>query len=517
MTAVAGSLRRGARALWCVALVLASFVALWPSVAGERVTNDDLKFVRLVEHAGEPWAAIVDAWRHGFAFRPLEILLGSTCDAETLAPGWTDAAQVAGLVVLVAATVALAGRVSPARRSVVAPVAVLLLLLSPGTTNALWQMDAASQTWSAALGAVALVLAWDGLQAVRAGRSPVRSALVLAAVFLLGCTVKETFYGWSVAIGGAVALAWVASWRRGNPGTRGIAVLLLPTVALPLAHAVLRMTTGALGAAPAGGEGGRYQAEFGINIVVNAAFSVAGSIANGPFHAVTDSSASPMIRVLPLLSCLFVIGALAVAGGFAWLHRREGDGSFRRALGLAAVCLASTVATLPAGAVSELYCFGANIGASVLLALALASLWSPVAADERTIGRSVAGVAFAVIVAVGVFGLAGRAYHHLVTWQYARLTNEAILAHAASVAPVDPASGKAAGVIYLTSSCILGRTYGQYVIPPAQALGLDCTQPWLLRRDPARPVIFTLDPPPGVLRPGDMVLDCASMPRRANW
>jgi hypothetical protein len=71
--------------------------------------------------------------------------------------------------------------------------------------------------------------------------------------------------------------------------------------------------------------------------------------------------------------------------------------------------------------------------------------------------------------------------------------------------------------VYLGTNCILGRTYGQYVMPPAQALGVESTGPWLRRRDPSRPVAFTLDPPPGSRAPIDLVLDCGSLPQRAHW
>jgi hypothetical protein len=54
-------------------------------------------------------------------------------------------------------------------------------------------------------------------------------------------------------------------------------------------------------------------------------------------------------------------------------------------------------------------------------------------------------------------------------------------------------------------------------MPPAQALGVESTGPWLRRRDPSRPVAFTLDPPPGSRAPIDLVLDCGSLPQRAHW
>ncbi|MFM7797410.1 MAG: hypothetical protein ACKPBA_00310, partial [Planctomycetota bacterium] len=97
------------------------------------------------------------------------------------------------------------------------------------------------------------------------------------------------------------------------------------------------------------------------------------------------------------------------------------------------------------------------------------------------------------------------------------LANEAILAHVARVAPVDPATGRAAWVLHLPGPCILGRTYAQYVIPPAQAIGLEETGPWLLRRDPSRAMVFSVNRVGGTVPASDLVLDCAAFPRRAHW
>ena len=181
------------------------------------------------------------------------------------------------------------------------------------------------------------------------------------------------------------------------------------------------------------------------------------------------------------------------------------------------MAVGSLVVVLPMGSVSELYCLGANVGAAVFAAASLCALWSPLAADERVLCRAVAVPCAIAVVGVGMLGLASRAYHHRVTWQYARACNEAILGHLRTVPPVDPAGDRAACVVYLPGPCIIGRTYGQYVIPPAQAIGLDETAPWLRRRDPSRPVAFTVSAPGSDVRSVDLVLDCASMPQRVRW
>ena len=489
----------------------------WPFLAGMVVTNDDLKFVREGAIERGVAAEVVRQWKESATFRPLEVVVGATCDPESLGTGLTLAAQAAGLGVLAIALRSLARRVAPGVPSA-APLTLVLVLLSPGTTNALWQMDACSQTWSAALGTLALALAWRASDAARAGNVDRFALVALAAVFLVGCSVKETFYGWSAAIGtAAVVLAAVRS-RHDRQSALATAAILLPTAVLPATHFFLRWTTGALGGAASSGTGERYTAEFGTNVVVNAAMGLAGAVANGPFHAAMDGEAPVAVRVLPLLSVLVLGGLVIVAAGFAWMHR--GDGALRRlvpAAAAAAVGLASMVVVLPMGSVSELYCFGANVGVAVLLAVAACGLWAPRAEADRTIGRAVAAGCMGIAMAVGAFGLAGRAYHHRISWECARSLNEEVLRHVASVAPVDPASGRAAAVVYLGTRCILGRTYGQYVMPPAQAIGIEATGPWLRRRDPSRPVAFTLDPPPGAPSPAELVLDCGSLPPRGHW
>jgi hypothetical protein len=312
----------------------------------------------------------------------------------------------------------------------------------------------------------------------------------------------------------------VAAWRavRRRPGAAAAALLALPTAALPALHLALRVATSALGSAAEADPGARYKAELGLNLLVNAGMAVGGSVATGPFHAVPDDAAPVALRAAPIVAALAVLGATLVALGFGALHRAAGGlARLTPALVMAAVSVGSLVVVLPMGSVSELYCLGANTGTSVLAACVLCALWNPTAADERLLCRAVAVPCAGLFVAIGLLGLAGRAYHHRITWQYARACNEAILAKVAAADPVDPASGRAASVVYLPGPCILGRTYGQYVIPPAQAIGIEETGPWLRRRDPARPVGFTVSVPAGEPRPQDLVLDCASMPPRARW
>jgi hypothetical protein len=510
---------RNARAvvvLWVAALLVGAFIILWPVSAGIVATNDDIKFLREPSCALPVWDRVCDAWAHSASFRPLEIIVSASCDATTLACGWVMPVQALALVVLAWAVVGLADRVAPGNRAV-APIALLWIGLSPPTTTAAWQMDAASQAWSAALGAWGMLFAWRAFAAARMGRNAWSALIWLGVVFAIGVNVKETMYGWSAAIGTAtiVAVVWCAVRERSSMWRTSL--ILLPTVVLPVAHMAARVATGALGSAAKADPGARYQAELGLNVLVNSAMTIAGCLGNGPFHVLTDNDAPIVLRVLPLLAIGLVAGVLMTAIGFALFHRRvHGPSILLTAVLLALVAFASTAATIPMGSVSELYCMGANVGTAILFAAAVVALWNPVAADERMLCRTVAVVAAAALAGIGAFGLAGRAYQSEITWKCTRIANESILAFQKSVAP--RTEGKAcAGVIFFPASCVLDRTYGQYVLPPAQTILIESTEPWLARRDPARTLFFSFSQPPGITEPTDLVLDCTVMPARGHW
>ena len=510
---------RNARAvvvLWVAALLVGAFIILWPVWAGIVATNDDIKFLREPSCALPVWDRVCDAWAHSASFRPLEIIVSASCDATTLACGWVMPVQALALVVLAWAVVGLADRVAPGNRAV-APIALLWIGLSPPTTTAAWQMDAASQAWSAALGAWGMLFAWRAFAAARMGRNAWSALIWLGVVFAIGVNVKETMYGWSAAIGTAtiVAVVWCAVRERSSMWRTSL--ILLPTVVLPVAHMAARVATGALGSAAKADPGARYQAELGLNVLVNSAMTIAGCLGNGPFHVLTDNDAPIVLRVLPLLAIGLVAGVLMTAIGFALFHRRvHGPSILLTAVLLALVAFASTAATIPMGSVSELYCMGANVGTAILFAAAVVALWNPVAADERMLCRTVAVVAAAALAGIGAFGLAGRAYQSEITWKCTRIANESILAFQKSVAP--RTEGKAcAGVIFFPASCVLDRTYGQYVLPPAQTILIESTEPWLARRDPARTLFFSFSQPPGITEPTDLVLDCTVMPARGHW
>jgi hypothetical protein len=506
----------GARLAWALVAVLAAFVLFWPSLGGIVAANDDIKFVRTPAHAMPLLDAIRDAWWHAPSFRPLEIAVGALSDPWTLSCGWVIAVHAAGLAVLAAAVIGIVRRAVPGSR-VAPPLAIAWLLLSPPTTTSVWQMDCGSQTWSAAAGMWGVLLAWIAFDAAREGRVAWRILVALGVAFLGGCLVKETVYGWSASIGIAciVGIAWLA--RTDRAAALRFAWVLVPVVLVPVAELGARISTGALAGSTSSGPGDRYQAELGLNVVVNGAMSIAGSFANGPIHLVLDDDASPLLRLLPLVSVALVGGLLVVAAIFAWIHRGDGGTrALRPALIVAAIGTGSMVATVTMGSVSEIYCFGSNACIAVLVAAVLVRLWWPPAADEVAIGRTVACAAMVPLLAIGCLGVAGRAGQFRITWECARELNSQILAHERD-RPAPPAGTVEHGIAYFQSSCIRGRLHSQYVLPPALAIYPDSTFEWLQTVFPDRPMRYTLEPPPGTLRPKDLLIDCSRLPERGHW
>jgi hypothetical protein len=495
------------RAAIATAAILLLAVCTWPLAGGMIAANDDLKFVRGDAADGPLWDRIVLAWRTNSNFRPLEVAVGAWCDPLMLACGWAVAVQVAGLAALGVAAWRLA------RRAV--PLLLAWIALSPATTVSMWQMDTCSQTWAAALAAWAGLAAWDVFDAAAEGRTAWGRIALLAALFIAGCTVKEIFYGWSFGIGLACGAALVATWRRSRVQAMSAAWVLLPVVVLPVVHLAVRWKTSALGGVASGtGGGARYKVEVGENLVMNAVLSIGGLLAGGPLHLIADDQAPLPLRALPFLGLLAAVCVAGAALGFLAYHRRSAPGIRWRAVFLCAFAgLASLAITLPMGSVSDLYGFGANVGSGLLLAACAASLWNPVAPDERMLGRGIAATMVAGIALVGAYGLASRAYQFRVTWRMTAMANDAMLA-VQDALPAD-AARPPVGVRF-AEDCYARSFYGQVMVSPIQSIDLEDTIAWMNRRDPARRIAWGPDAP--LPREGDPrpVIDCAGFPVREH-
>jgi len=497
--------------------LLVALIASWPLMAGLRAANDDVKWVRTPDHELPVMEAIRLAWATEASFRPLEVFVGHWCDPETLKCGVAIAVQAAGLLLLMLGVTRLC-RICMPQFPAAGVVASGFLAISPATTCSVWQVDSCSQTWTAALGAWVIIECLQVLDAAHEGRVNWRGNAWLCVLFIVGCSLKETFYGWSAGIGTACAVAVVGMATRDRAASLRSLWLFLPTIVLPIAHLGLRLSMGALSQRMHDEEGSRYQVEIGMNLIINSAMSLAGIFGVGPFHLATDDHASMMLRALPYIAIaagmFLMIGAvvLALAG------KRRPAGIRMMPLAFAAgASIMSLSATLPMGSVSELYGLGGNIGASLLLTAVVMSLWNNDATDERAIARTIAMACTGVIVAVGAYGLGSRALHFRMVWDTTDTMNRALLDFQQSLPAVPAGSTVAAGVARFPTLCLTTRTYGQYVMPPAQTINIEITAPWLARRDPARPIVFAIGPSSGAPTDRELVFDCADMPDHGHW
>ena len=503
---------------WAAVAVFAGSVIAWGAVGGLCMANDDLKFVRLPERDLPLPDALVHAWRTQPSFRPLEVLVAHASDPVTLSCPAVVPIQAAGLIALLAATLALVRCALPGIPAMW-PVTLLLVLLSPATTASVWQMDSCSQTWSAALGAWSAWLAWRWIGSPREARRAWPALGGLVATVLVGLTIKENFYGWALGLSVASVATIAGMASRDRAAARRAAWVLVPVTLVPLAHLACRLSWSALpGLLRGGGDGSRYQAEFGSNLLVNAAASLAGSVGIGPFHLVLDGDALVVLRALPLLATGALIAVILLGMGNAALDSRAATGvRWPAVLFAASASLLSLAATIPMPAVSELYGLGANVGCALCAAAAAAALWRAADPSPHTLARAAVTAALALALAIGSLGLVSRAAHFGVVWATARALNEPIVAFQPTLPAMRPDETGAAGMVHVPTACLVGVTHSQYVMPPLQALDLNLTEEWLARRDPSRKVVFSIGTAPAKPRPIELVLDCAALPQHGHW
>ena len=511
---------RPRRTAWAIALAAMLLgIAIWPILGGFRAANDDVKWVRSADHALGLWGALGKAWREEASYRPLEVAVAHYCDQVTLACLPAIIVQAAGLVALVLVAHRAARTCMPGHRSSWI-VVLAYLALSPATTCSLWQMDSCSQTWTAVLGTWCALRTWEAIATAKAGKVDARGIALLSAAFLAGCSIKEIFYGWSAGIGSAVLAATViaVTRQRTRAAAGRIALLALPTILVPLLHLAARFLLGSLGDRISGAEGSRYTAELGLNVIVNAAMSAAGIFGSGPFHLATDEHAPLPLRIAPYLSIAATIFLLLGAAGLSALSRRKPAGIDLGATSFAVVsCALSMSATIPMGSVSELHGFGGNIGAALLVSAAACVLWSNNVPDERTLSRWIVLTCAGTFLGVGLYGLASRALHFRAVWQSTDSVNQQIIEFQDRLTAPEVQQGEFAGVVRFTGACLLTRTYSQYVIPPVQAINIQETGPWLLRRHPDRPIGFSIGRGAGVEDERELVLDCADDIDHGHW
>jgi hypothetical protein len=335
----------------------------------------------------------------------------------------------------------------------------------------------------------------------------------------IGLTVKENFYGW--ALGLTVASVGVAVVRARHDLVAACRALwvLVPLAVVPVAHLACRWQWSALsGLLNGSGEGTRYKAEFGMNLLVNTAVSLAGAVGFGPFHLVLDGEASAALRLLPVVATALVLAAILIALGAAALDAKSVRGVRWSALAfVSCASVLSLSATIPMASVSELYGLGANVGCAMLAAAGIAALWRPGDVSRRSVARACVVVGAVVAGSIGSYCLASRALHFGVVWDTVRTLNDAIVSFQPTLAPRRAGDPSAAGMVHVPTVCLVGGTHSQYVMPPLQSLDLNLTEAWLARRDPSRRIIFSIGTSPQSPRPHEIVLDCAALPQHGHW
>ena len=505
------------KSAWTIAALLFVFLTLYPIYGGIVVTNDDLKFVRGEDAVGSISDIVTTAWLHSKSFRPLELFIGSMCDAVTLECWVVVPIQLLGLLTVSAGIVSMSKRILP-HSPIAAPLILIWVFLSPSTMSSLWQMDTCSQTWSAALGLWCAILTWDVFIASQRGGNIWKEMLALFVIAALGMNIKETFYGWICGIALGWTIASVVFWRKDFRPSLRAALPLIPIVFIPLIAVALRYKFGGLGAQTNldGDITGRYQFSLGENLLINASVSMFGIFINGPIHLFTDEAASLLLRALCPLSGLAAGILLLSAIALRILHGKSKQEIALSPILLAAgVCICSLLATLALGTVSDMYGFGANIGSGILLVTSVLLLWDPIDGGDQKMFRALVYCAAATLCLTGVYGIASRTYQFSMTWQYTRTLNEMVLAHIASLPPVAPDAQPV--IFYFTDSCCTGHTFGQIMIPLNQSMGTESVEVWLNRNYPKQKILFVIGRPL-VIREGiDLVVDCDKLPRREDW
>ncbi len=501
-----------------LAAVVVSLVGmLWPLLAGFRAANDDINFVRAEWARLGTGAALADHWWTSASFRPLEVLVALWSDPTTLESWATIPVQGLGLLVFLLGVDRLARLCLP-RSSSASLIAIAFLAISAPTTCSIWQMDTCSQTWSAALGAWATIAAWRAVERARAGCIDWTATITLAAIFAIGVNVKETFYGWSLGLGLALMGAAAIVGREGV----GRAIRLVPptlvVVLIPALHLFVRFQFGSLGARFDGTDESRYQAQFGMNLVLNALVSLGAGFGPGPSHLVADEEAPVALRLLPIASAAAAVFGAFVAVGLALLARRRPAGVRGAPFAFVAfAALLSLSATLPMETASELYVLGPNLATAILFGGSLVVLWRNAVPDERLIARGTAAICGFIVLASGAYGLWSRAEHFRIVWRSVDDVNRAALDFQSKVPPRLSGLDTYAGTLHLVGACQRSQNYSQYVISPAQAINVDRTREWMAARDPERAVWWVVDSFGARENERTGVFGCEEVPSHGHW
>jgi hypothetical protein len=417
------------RTLLALVVTLLGVLVGWPLLAPIVAACDDVGFLK-AQYAPHTWLdALGLEWRAPL-FRPLAALSAQLIDPTTRTSPWVTLLQSAVLLAGLPAVVRLCGRLTSHAAS--ARWACALWLMHPATAVSLWQLDTLSQSASATAGLWLVALACGAWV-------PRRPMLAWLIITVLGLLTKETFLGWLAA---AALLRWSTrasatdTWRP-----------LLAALGLGAAFVLARVMVIGPSLMATGDE--KYALHLSGAVVRNLGVLMAGGLAFGPLHALRVLGASDMAWWLgmlgPAVHVVIVLMALS------------SPGAARSQVGLLWCCaLCALAPVMLLGHVSELYLMGPN----ALICIALAAAVSQ--AHGRAWARVLRSGAWLVLIGIGAVGVASRAHHFGLTWEYSRLLSEQTRA----LPPVQQAP----------SSCQLeAASHSVYYVTPLAALNVAAT------------------------------------------
>jgi hypothetical protein len=447
-------------------------VVLFPLLAGMTPIADDWDYLTgYLEGASfsEVWST---KWNDVF-FRPIDILGGAVVDTETLSGGNYVPLLATGFVVLVLGIWTGLSRAQkraqlPVDREPVFWLVILWLVLHPSTTVCLWQMDTASQVWSAAAGVWLGLAVWKWVECVRQGERSYGLLVLIAVLQLFGLLTKETFLGWCASYTLVLLGLATRSWRRGRSRNAGsFAALGLTLVLVSLIYLACRAEFGGLSLGH-----GKYSGNVAVNTIANTVLTFVGGLATGPIHVMRNPAALLAAKALVVVG----LGISAVLAGLGLYSLRRLESLRSGAGGTLAVaafaCIGSISACLPTTHISEVYLLGPNVGFGLLVVLGVLEL---ARRGWRHGRQKLAGLLLALFCLVSVFGLFSRMQHFIVTWDHATaMRREAV----ERIQALPEAANKA--VVMVSGAFIMeGYVHSTYVVPPLRTIASPDLEAWL--------------------------------------
>jgi len=277
---------------------------------------------------------------------------------------------------------------------------------------------------------------------------------------------------------------------------------MLPTIALPVAHLLMRVMMSAASHALAGEEETRYQLSLGVNTVINMLVSVAASCTTGPLHWFGDEPLPVWWRASLLVPPLLVVGLVAALAERAWSRPGSEDRRVAfRSMALACVACGSLVATAALQSSSELYGLGMNAPCALMLAAAVLLMGEHGKISHAGLAAIAATGVFAVI---GAMGLADRARLFSLMWRSTSTANQLLVRSLAAIPAGTPRTVK----LVFAEDCRPAFSFGQYEIPLQQSMGILWTMDWAERRQPGIHLELLMDTPCSEVRSDAICFGC---------